>query len=67
MPVELTFKDGKIIDQDGSAPEALKAALREGRLAAAALDVLEAARRSAREGVTVTLPGHLPHEEQPAP
>ncbi|ATY95910.1 oxidoreductase [Streptomyces cavourensis] len=35
--------------------------------AAAALDVLEAARRSAREGVTVTLPGHLPHEEQPAP
>ncbi|WP_098898810.1 Gfo/Idh/MocA family oxidoreductase [Streptomyces sp. st77] len=32
--------------------------------AAAALDVLEAARRSAREGVTVTLPGTLPHEEQ---
>ncbi|MER6598696.1 Gfo/Idh/MocA family oxidoreductase [Streptomyces parvus] len=34
--------------------------------AAAALDVLEAARRSAREGVTVTLPGDLPHEEQSA-
>ncbi|MCC8478075.1 Gfo/Idh/MocA family oxidoreductase [Streptomyces globisporus] len=34
--------------------------------AAAALDVLEAARRSAREGVTVTLPGNLPHEEQSA-
>ncbi|WP_282686898.1 MULTISPECIES: Gfo/Idh/MocA family oxidoreductase [unclassified Streptomyces] len=34
--------------------------------AAAALDVLEAARRSAREGVTVTLPGTLPHEEQSA-
>ncbi|MFB6664649.1 Gfo/Idh/MocA family oxidoreductase [Streptomyces parvus] len=32
--------------------------------AAAALDVLEAARRSAREGVTVTLPGTLPYEEQ---
>ncbi|EFE74827.1 Gfo/Idh/MocA family oxidoreductase [Streptomyces filamentosus] len=34
--------------------------------AAAALDVLEAARRSAREGVTVTLPGNLPHEERSA-
>ncbi|MFQ6854549.1 Gfo/Idh/MocA family oxidoreductase [Streptomyces sp. 35M1] len=34
--------------------------------AAAALDVLEAARRSAREGVSVTLPGTLPHEEQSA-
>ncbi|MFF2962199.1 Gfo/Idh/MocA family oxidoreductase [Streptomyces sp. NPDC057963] len=34
--------------------------------AAAALDVLEAARRSAREGATVTLPASADTEEQPA-
>lgn len=33
--------------------------------AAAALDVLEAARRSAREGVTVSLPTSADSEEQP--